>query len=283
VPITYPGNLKYARPSDIITSTAAWTAAAGTVSTDANYGLAAMYDRKMSRPLKFTDGPVVAVRVVGDFGVATRLDGLALPNHNLPAGTAIRAEMNDTNVWTAPAVSVAMPPGTDMLDGHRASPWADFTAASGYTSAGFRYVSLYVPATAVVQQIGELLALSHLRSFSQFPQFKGTKGTSRQYLEAIRTEYGVRRVSRRAIKQRQFQFSLFGSDADYADLQTLADDATGLAAPFFMVADSSIKTDGGLYGRFTDATAAMLSATEEWYDVNTLTIAFMEDSRSLPL
>jgi hypothetical protein len=282
-PAVPPGNLKYCRPNEIITSQAVWTAVAGNVSTDPDYDLTALYDGKMSKPCKFIDEPIAAIRIVGDYGSARRIDGMALPNSNIPAGTVMRAELNATNVWTAPTVSVNVTMGAHGLDGHVASPWADFTTASGYSVGGFRYCSWYVPVTAYQPWLGELLVMQQLRSFSQWTQFGGTRSTFRPFLENLMTEYGVTRVVRRLIKQRQFEFQLKGNEQDFTDLQLLCDASGGMAIPFFMVADSNIKTDGGLYGRFTPETAAMIMGTEEWFDLNSLTIAFKEDSRSLPL
>jgi hypothetical protein len=275
------GNLKYARPSDIITSGLTWSAVAGTVSTDPDYGLAALYDRELANPCKFIDDPVIAIRLVGDAGVATRIDGLALPNSNIDAALVMRAELNATNVWTAPTVSVNMTMGARKLDGHRASPWADFTTASGYSAGGFRYVSLYVPINSVAPWLGELPVFSRLRTFSQWPQF-GTRAVRRPFPELLKTEYGVKRGLRRRISQRAIRYSLKGNATDYDDLQALADDAGPVVLPWFCVADSSIKTDGGLYGRFTEETAAALEAAEEYFDLDNLPIDFEEDSRSIP-
>lgn len=279
---TPPGNLKYARPSEIITSSATWAAPAGTVSTDPDYGLASLYDGLLAKPTKFTDAPVVAVRIVGDFGVATRVDGLALPNSNIDAGLVMRAELNASNVWTAPTVSVNMTMGARNLDGHRASPWVDFTAASGYSAAGFRYVSLYVPVNSIAPWLGEVLVLGRLRAFSVWPQFGGSRGALRQFPEVLTTEYGIKRAIARRIKQRIIRFSLKGTDQDFADLEALADDAAGAARPFFMVADSTVKTDGGLFGRFTAVAAEAILAGEDWFDLANFALEFDEDSRSLP-
>lgn len=276
------GTFVYCRPSDIISSQATWSAPAGTVDADPLYGLAALYDKRMARPLKFGDAPAIAIRVVADFGATVRIDGMALPNHNLPPGTTIKMELNATNVWTSPTVSVPIIIPNAQLDGHRASPWADFVAATGYSSGGFRYASLYVPATVVQPWLGELLVIARLRTFSEFPQFSGTKGADRAFLEHLYTEYAALRVLRRRIKRRRVSFTFNGTDADHADLQALADDAGGVALPFFFAADRAITDDGGLYGRFDPQTAAQLLSTETWFDLNSLSISLIEDSRSIP-
>lgn len=281
IPAVPPGNLKYARPSDIITANFAWSATAGTVSADPDYGLGALYDGKMARPLKFIDDPVIAIRVVGDGGVATRVDGMALPNSNIPAGTVMKAQMGNDPTFATFAVSVDVTMGLIGLDGHRASPWADFVAASGYSVSGYRYVSWYVPVTVANQWLGELLVMSNLREFSVWPQF-GQRGQSHPFLENIYTEFGQRRVVRRLIRQRKVIYPFKGTDADFDDLQSIVEDCGGVATPFFLVANSTVKTNGGLYGRLTPETAAMIMGAEEWFDLTGFTVAFEEDSRSVP-
>lgn len=276
-------NMKYCRPSDIITSQAVFSAVTGTVSTDADYGIPSLYDGNPAKPLKFTDSPVVAIRLVADLGTATRVDGLALPNSNIDAGLVMRAEQNATDVWTSPSVSVNMTMGTRHLDGHRASPWADFTTASGYSTGGYRYVSLYVPVNSAAPKLGELLIMARLREFSRYATFGGNKVALRRYVESLETEYGAVRILSRRIKQRCFTVTVRGSDTDYDDLQALGDDCDGRAHAFFIAADGSVKTDGGLYVRFTSQAAAKLAATEEWFDVNPFSVDIEEVSRSLPL
>jgi hypothetical protein len=274
--------LKYARPSDIITADLTWTAPAGTVSSDTDYGLASLYDEQMAKPTKFTDVPAVAIRVVGDAGVATRVDGMALPNSkNIPAGTVMKAQMGNDPTFATYAVSVDVTMGASGLDGHVASPWANFVAASGYSVSGYRYVSWYVPAVASAPWLGELLVMSHLREFSVWPQF-GTRGQTVPFLENIYTEYGVRRVTKRLIRQRRVSYPFRGRDTDFDDLQALVQDCGGVATPFFLVANSTVKTDGGLYGRLTPESAKTIEGAEEWYDLTNFNVVFEEDSRSIP-
>lgn len=271
------GITKYGRFSDLIGGLATITAS-GVVSADANYGLSALTGINPAIPLKFlTTGPV---RIVWDFGSARQIAGMAMPNSNCDEGLAIRAELNSTNSWTTPAVSVAMPPGPDDLMGHRASPWADFTTASGY--ANFRYASLYLPANTVAIQLFAF-PIGTLRAFSRHIQFDGEKGVKRRTAEGIETEYGVVRVTRRRIRQRVHRFRVRGNDADHNDIQAIADDAGARALPWFFVWDSDVKTDGGLYVRFDKATAERLSSSEVWFDINDFGGEVEEVSRSLPL
>ena len=285
-------NLKYCRPSDIITSLATITAS-GAISADPDYGLPSLYDRNPAKPLKFeTAGPI---RLVYDFGTTRRIDAFSLPNHNLDAGLDCIVSLNATNNWTSPTVSVAMEVGTEHLDGHRASCWADFTAASGYTQVGFRYCSLFVPANSSAIKLGETPIIANLREFSQWTQFGGERGATKPFLESIRTEYGAVRVYRRRVKQRYFRYQIKGTDDgtknvgtllrddDFNALQDLSDDAGGMALPFFVTANAAIKTDGGLYARFTKETAERCAAQEEWFDISPFRFEIEEVSRSVPL
>lgn len=284
------GRLRYCLPSDIVTALAVITAS-GSVSADPQYGFGALYDTFPSKPLKFeTSGPI---RLVFDFGVAQRIDAFAMPNSNLNAASVCIVALNNTNSWGSPTCIAAMTTGADHMDGHVASPWADFTTASGYSSSGFRYVSLLVPAQTANIKIGETLLIANLRRFNHEPQFGGNKGALRRYLEAVRTEYGVVRVNRRRIKQRCYAFMIKGSTIDYEAIQALCDDAGGVALPWFFTPDDAVKTDLGLYVRFTEDTASKLSSTEEFFYipsgaanrgfVENFPISVEEVSRSLPL
>jgi hypothetical protein len=282
------GFLRYARPSDLITSAAAITVS-GAVSSDPNYGVGALFDGDPAKPLKFeTVGPV---RVVYDFGSARRVDAFSLPNHNLDAGTVCLVALNNLDSWASPSVQVEMTVGAQHLDGHRASPWALLTTASGYTTSGYRYASLFVPAQPRNIKLGETPIIATLREFDHEPQFGGNKGSLRRYLESLRTEFGVVRVNRRRIKQRFFNFSIKGNTPDYEAITALADDAGGLALAWFFTPDDAVQTENGLFVRFTPETAQRLTSQEEFFYlpgsgngfIENFPIEVEEVSRSLPL
>ena len=282
------GFLRYARPSDLVTSAASITAS-GAVSSDANYGLAALYDNDPAKPLKFeTVGPV---RLVYDFGAARRVDAFSLPNSNLAAGTVCIVALNNTNSWASPTVQADLIMGAQHMDGHRASPWCDLTVASGYTTSGYRYASLFVPAQAVNIKLGETPIISALRQFDHEPQFGGSKGSLRRFLESLRTEFGVVRVNRRRIKQRVYTFNIKGNTPDYEAIQALCDDAGGLALPWFFSPDDAVHNELGLFVRFTPESAARLLGSEEFFYtvgsgnglIENVSLDIEEVSRSLPL
>jgi hypothetical protein len=283
------GYLRYARPSDIITSLAVITAS-GTVNSDPDYGLPALYDLNPAKPLMFdTVGPI---RLVYDMGSTRRMDAFSLPNSNLAAATNCVVALNATNSWGSPTVQTPLVTGADHLDGHRASAWADFTTASGYSQSGFRYCSLFVPAQAVNIKLGETPIIATLRQFDHEPRWNGQKGARRPFLEALQTETGGVRVNRRRIKQRVYSFDIKGGTPDYEALQALCDDAGGLALPWFFSPDDAVKSDLGMMVRFTRESAARLLASEEFFYlpssanqgiVTNLTLDVEEVSRGLPL
>lgn len=272
-----PGNILWTLPSEIVTGNAAITLPSGTLDSDENYQLPSLYDTDPAKPCKIT-GPL---RLVFDWGSAQRIDGFALPNHNLLEGSSeVLVQLNSSNAWGAPAVSVALNIGAIRLDGHRAAPWLDLRDVADIS--GYRYGSIAISTVGNVK-LGEVLWLARLREFSRWPMFGGSRGVRRRYVEALETEYGVVRVHRRRISQRTFAYPIKLSAADVDLLNMLADDTSGYARPFFIVRDSSVETDGGLYARITRDTAETLAVNEEWDESHPFTLSVMETSRSLPL
>lgn len=276
------GNLKYCKPRNIITSSA-MISSDSTPSSDPNYGFSALYDREPAKPLKLGVGPL---HVLFDFVEPVRIDGFALPNSNLSAGETpsqiATVSLNNVDDWTSPAMEVPLIAGKDHLDGHRASPWLDLTTKDGYSAGGFQFLRLDIGLTTMSVKLGEVLIMRELEEFTRWVHWDGRKGAQRRFLEAIDTEYGVTRVHRRRIKQRFFSFDLQLDVPDWEDLNDLADDAGGIAVPWFVAADSGYEQDNGLYVRFTRESAARLESTEEWYDSNVFNLSVLEVSRGLP-
>lgn len=280
----------YSRPSDIITSEATITVGSGItpiVSTDVGYGLSALYDRNPAKPLKFqTTG---AIRLVADFGSPRRIEGMAIPHHNFDPGCIVAFQLNTADSWGAPAVSVPLTMPELHLDGHRCSPWVDFTTASGYGTGSYRYASISVGANVSPTKVGEWLIMSALRTFQTdgpshgFMQFGARKGTQRRFIESLETEYGVVRVARRKIKQRLWSFRMLGASGDSVALQQLGDDCGGRALPFFFAESRGSAVDEGLYVRFTREAAQRLQSEEQWFNLDNFALDIEEVSRSLPL
>jgi hypothetical protein len=265
-------------PSNIVTSLATITLPLGTLSLNPDYQLPSLYDGNPAKPCLIV-GPA---EILFDWGSARRIDGFSLPHHNLAAGSEVNVELNATNSWGSPTISVPLVIGPIYRDGHRASPWLDLRDAAGYTPTGFRYGRVDIP-QGVTIKLGEVLWLSILDDFSRWPMFGGQRGVRRRFLEALETEYGVVRVHRRKIRQRTFSYPIKLTDVDVNLLNELGDDTGGYARAFFIVRDSKVKNDGGLYARLTRDTAEQLNVEEEWDGSNPFTISVIEVSRSLPL
>ena len=277
----------YSRPSDIITDEATITASTGTVSSETGYGLPSLYDLNPAKPCKFAAPG--AIRLVADFGSARRIEGMAVPNHNFDPGVIVSMQLNTADAWVTPAVSVPLTMPALHLDGHRSSPWVNFTTASGYGAGLYRYASLSVGANAAASKVGEWLIMTALRTFEIAGPGRGgiqmgaRKGTDRRFLDSLETEYGVVRVLRRRIKQRTWSVRVKGTNADYTALQALGDDCSGRALPFFFAENGITAVDDGLYVRFTRETAERLVAEEEWFNLDSFAMDMQEVSRSLPL
>lgn len=270
-------NIKYVRASDLIIPV---VVDSSLDILDTQYSLDALFDLQPAKPAKF-DG--VLLELIMDLGSQMRVDMFGIPNSNLDAGMPCTLQMNNTNSWGAPTVNTTITMGSDFPNGHKASPWKDFTTISGYSTSGFRYIRLLTGTNSVNIQIGELMIGKQLRTFTQWAQFGGTRGTELKWLENLETEYGLQRVHRRKIQQRTFAYTIKGSDQDFEDLENLAIDVSGVARPFFVARDSSIFADGGLMCRFTPESVKKIEAQEEWYDDNPFTFTVRELSRGIPL
>ena len=279
---------RYCRHTDILTTFSAVTLAAGTASTDPNYGLDSLSDFDLSKPLKLVDGsPIDPVRITWDHGVATRVDGFFMPKHNLDAGLAVLFQRNDADVWVGSpglAQSVALDieairPGAP---GHSRSPWVDLTTAAGYDVAGFRYSSLYIPANAVAAKLKAFL-IGQWRAFDHGLVGRSVVvGHRRGYIPAITTAYGVTTYYDQNVVQRTVKGMLYANPTDWQSMQDLTDDCSGCVYPFGFVLDDTVTDDGGLLVRMSESMAAGLSADYEGPALRPVNLDLVEVSRGLP-
>lgn len=275
-------SFRYCRPSDIVTGDATITVPAGTVSADSNYGLASLYDGNPARPCKFTGSPVVAVAILFDYGAPQRVDGFVMPAHNLDAAQDVRFQGNAVDAWGAPSVDAAVPIVADDLDGHSSQPWVDVTAQAGYTTAGYRYWRLYIPAGSANPELGEAILVSQWRAFSRELRADLVRTVARGYISSLETSYGVRSYYDQTVKQAQIVGTFLGRDADLTDVRALLDDAGGPVLPFVVIVNSTVQTQGGLLVR---CAPSMAQHSVGWYgdDKQPFPVEFHEVSRGLPL
>lgn len=275
----------YARPSDLVTALATWGVASGTVSTDPDYDLTALVAHNPARPVKFTDVPGVATAIVGDFGAARRVDGVLFPHQNFATSAAVRVQMNDTNVWTAPSVNAALTvsaarPGTP---GHSRSPWLDLRSVAGYKTSGYRYCRIYIPAQTTAPQLAGFALVGLWREFSGHVESGVELAHNRAWVQSLTTAAGVKSYYERNIVQRPIAGKTFCFGDDWQAWKDLADDAGGPVRPWPFVLDDDVADDGGLLVRFSDETGAAfalpsLTVGNGWFE-----FALEELSRGLPL
>jgi len=272
--------VRYCRPSDIVTGLASISTASGTPSSDPHYGLAALYDNDPACPCKFTDDPVVAVRLIFDFTTAQHIDGFLLPSHNLDASLAVRLQANTTSSWGSPPLDQAVTIAAKDLDGHSKRPWVNLSGLGTHT---YRYWSLYVPANTVAPKLGEAVFVAEWRTFTRGIRWDVKRAVDRAFVPSLVTAYGVKSYYRTNVKADRVIGTVVGADGDLTDIRTLLDDAGGPCAGFAFVLDDTVTSDGGLYVRCTEGMAA--AHTVEWvgHELWPFPIEFEELARGLPL
>ena len=279
----------YCRASDLVGAGATIAAAAGTVSADPHYGLAAAHDENPACPLKFTDAPAAFVRIVWDFGAPQRIDGLALVHHNLDAGLAVRVMGHSANDWAAPTITAPLtilarlPGGTP---GHSRNPWADLRSLAGYTALGLRYWALDLGTVAspnsIAPQIGQVCLVSQWRSLQRSVLASLDMGVGRMRIDSIEGSFGTATRYPINVRQASYRLPVLPSEADYQDLQDLWDDSQGVR-PFVCVLDGQVQTDGGYLMEFTDDTVRDLRRSWAGGAGWPTSLSVIELSRGLPL
>jgi hypothetical protein len=268
-----------------------WTITVGTLdSADPNYGVTALNDGKMSRPLKVRSAltgttPAVGVRLTADFGTAVPIIGLAVPNSGFGSKSA-QVSLNATNVWTAPTVTETLIWSARHGDGHSCSPFVDFRNNPSYGAGSYRYLSVFVSESILgtLQQWGEILIFNAWNVTLGYDQFEGNAGTGRRRLitDILTTEYGMRRGLRRDIKVRTLRTRFRNALASSAFMTNLMDQAGGNATPFLVLTDELVPGDGALYGRFPKEFARDFEQKEFWFLYYDFPFEFEEDSRGIP-
>jgi len=277
---------RYCRPSDIVNSVAGNPTHNGTLSTDATYGLANLYDGNPAKPTKWTT--TTALRLVWDFGSpAQALDAVFLPNHNLDAGNVIRLQANTADAWGAPPLDQALTVPAVDLDGHCRPLWWDL---SGLTSQTYAFWSVSFPANSVPFQIGQLSLVAALRLWSRGLFRDLRRAVRRQYIPALTTPMGSKNYYDLNVRARAWQGAILASDQDLADLEALLDDAHGPVFPWYLVpnvnaatTDGIAHTDGGHLVRFSEATVQAFAADWLGANQNPVPVEFDECASGLPL
>jgi hypothetical protein len=159
-------SLFYDLPSDKVTGT--WSSD-GTLNS--LYPFANIDDDQPWNPVKYTANPS---GILLDMSVATRVDWVGFIHCNFDLGAVIRVQMNATNSWGSPTVDVPLVIAGPTEDGMPPNPFADLTAASGYTTSGLRYLLVHV-----VSGQSSLLSLGLVRVSSRQRVFSDASTSNR--------------------------------------------------------------------------------------------------------
>jgi len=199
---------------------------------DQDYPASYLNDEQISRPAKIvgTSGSWVL-----SFAAKQRVDLVALGPHNLTSATI---QAHNTNVWTAPTLSVAMTIPARNADGHSVGAWKDLTNASGYTTEGFYFWRLLVGSTTN-PALGELWLGALKRIPSRAYQWIFTIEHEYPVIEHY-TEFLVPHIFGVSARQRRFRCNFRASDAGALELQSWYASMRGATAPALFIPDSDV-------------------------------------------
>jgi hypothetical protein len=270
------------RPSKIVTARyVSLSLASGTES--ATHPLTRLIDhRNPANPFWAVDSPVVAVRAVWDHGEDVRIDAVSLAKHNLDAGLAVRVQRNGANDWADPAQDVALAIAAAHEDGHSTSPWCDLAAAAGYRPTGYRYTSLYVPVNSVAPRLGGLAFIEQFEVMDPHFEKDLRLGERRPIIWALETEANVRSYYRRRIRERYVRGHGLPTDAEMQRWRAIWRETEGGYAPFVIILNDTVTTDGALMVRCSEATNEAFEWGEDHPLAKPIALEFDELSRGLP-
>lgn len=194
----------HARPSDEVGSLAVVTLATGI--EDAENPLANL-TTFLPDEIFLTSSAGTAVDILFDHVVATDVKWLSVHGHNLPAGTEIRLQRNDTNTWGAPTIDVPYTIGGLPEDGLPLPFAIDLTLADGYDESGLRYTRIHVPSLAQLVGFGSILLWSAKRT-DWDPVLPPNRFGEDQPATNFRTTLGRHRGYRKGIRLRDKAFSM---------------------------------------------------------------------------
>lgn len=238
---------------------------------DPNNPLANLTNGDPAIPFMTSDALGIAAR--WDYTAAQRADYVSIPMHGIPAGTLVRYQMNDTDVWTSPTVDAAL---TMVYDGDfpRVAA-ADLTLESGYDAAGFRYHRLFVPSHGGITKIGDIEVWSTKRAFLFALRFGVRPTLERQVVVQPRKD-GGRIIYDHQLQARAVQGTFRHDATEFAKLKALQLDAKGPVSPFLIHVTAALEH---FYVWWPGALDFSLGDVDA-HDVN---VEFMELGRGMPL
>ncbi len=242
---------RYHLPSDRITA-GSWSLTTGTART--LYPLTALDDADPSAPFWANE---TTVRLVRDFGTATRVDSVYLINHNFTNAATVKVQMHTANSWASPDLSVTLTIPAAHADGFGVNLNVDLASITTHFSASDRtkrYLSIVnTVANAATVYIGEVLLFSSQRDVDRSLRFSPGVSLLRQRLTSgTSSKRGVSTVYDYGSVERRISGVLPVSSTEFDELRTLEDDARGAARPFVVVvspADATARWAEPMYVR----------------------------------
>lgn len=264
------GRMIYGRYSDNVVPSATLAVESGT--GDPDYPAANLGDRVVAIPaqLSTTTG---AWKL--SYGVAQRIDVVAIPHHNLAAGLEVRFQGNAADAWGAPTLNALITIPAYRGDSFPGGAWLDLTGVAGYSVAGFQYWRLVIVGvnTAAVK-VGELVCLSQKRTLNPNISWGANRKDERPIIENV-TDYLVSTIYDLGVTRRSIAGELDTTDVGLADVRTWWEDARGRARPFLLIPDESVNE--AWFVRWEGDLNPTLVLT----DRNTIPLNFQEVSRGL--
>lgn len=267
------GRAIYSKYTDYVGPNATITVNTG--AEDTTYPAANLSNRIPSKPAQLTG---TSGSWVFDWGVAQRVDWVALFHHNLDAGLSVLIQMNATNAWGGPSFSQPITIPAYRQDGFNPGPWLDLTPLAGYSAGGFRFLRLLINAVnSAAVKIGEFGIVSNKRILNPNFDWPVKKPEDRPIIENV-TDYGVSTIYDLGVTRRKFSGGLDVSDAIAIDMADWWRGTRGRARPHAFVPDESVNE--AWLARFGGNT---LDLDQQFLDRNTIPFEIEEVSRGLVL
>lgn len=243
-----------------------------TGTADADYPITNITDGLLYVPAKVAPAGN-AVAIVFDLTSPTHVELVSLGHLSDMTGATCAVQGNATNAWGAPTLSVALSLPTAAEDGQRVCPFLDLSTQASHS---FRYWRLAFAGVSGTFQLGEVWFGAQLRSLGVNYQVPFTEREDHGRI-THETEYGIRHVFDKVIRQRRWIGNVRATSTDLAGLRSAYRSARGSTRLGLWVPDPEV--NDAWWGRW-DTTWSVTTQYTEVYDLG---IEFLEEGRGMAL
>ena len=134
--------LAYNLPTDNVAPNATWAEEASGDTAYPASNVPDFSDLNRGNPGKLTIA--TAGGWTADFGAAQRVD-LVVLQHNADVNQPIQVQMNATNSWGSPTMTMTITAPAKREDGFTTKLFVDMTKVSGYSASGLRWLRIHFP------------------------------------------------------------------------------------------------------------------------------------------